>query len=200
VGRIIRSKLDYGLMIFADARYARSDKRKKLPGWIQQYLDASSWNMSIDNVISRARDFLRKIAQPTEPSQELGVTMLLPRHIEALQAQERAKRARLYGTLEEATDSKRDEQRGGEMQMQTQTIAFGQTAGGMPTGGAPDARAMLSADADANRMQISDTRTDAVLANENGSAASAMLASANQTMPALESVAPATDDAMHVER
>ena len=33
VGRVIRSKVDYGLMIFADSRYNRQDKRGKLPKW-----------------------------------------------------------------------------------------------------------------------------------------------------------------------
>ena len=31
VGRILRSKYDYGLMIFADSRYKKSDKKEKLP-------------------------------------------------------------------------------------------------------------------------------------------------------------------------
>lgn len=38
VGRVIRSKTDYGLMILADSRYNRHDKRSKLPKWILQFL------------------------------------------------------------------------------------------------------------------------------------------------------------------
>ena len=38
VGRVIRSKTDYGLMIFADQRFNRVDKRSKLPKWITQYM------------------------------------------------------------------------------------------------------------------------------------------------------------------
>ena len=34
VGRVLRSKYDYGLMIFADKRYKRRDYVKKLPAWI----------------------------------------------------------------------------------------------------------------------------------------------------------------------
>ena len=34
VGRVIRSKTDYGLMIFADSRYNWHEKRSKLPKWI----------------------------------------------------------------------------------------------------------------------------------------------------------------------
>ena len=36
VGRVIRSKTDYGLMIFADSRYNRHDKRSKLPHHFQK--------------------------------------------------------------------------------------------------------------------------------------------------------------------
>lgn len=38
VGRVIRSKADYGLMVFADKRYNSHDKRGKLPGWITTHL------------------------------------------------------------------------------------------------------------------------------------------------------------------
>ena len=93
VGRVIRSKMDYGIMIFADQRFSRSDKRNKLPFWITQYLDKSSLNLSTDRYrsmsyriistiafqfvmimivfvfnrfrsITVAREFLKKIAQP----------------------------------------------------------------------------------------------------------------------------------------
>ena len=35
VGRALRGKTDYGIMIFADKRFSRSDKKGKLPKWIQ---------------------------------------------------------------------------------------------------------------------------------------------------------------------
>ena len=35
VGRALRGKTDYGIMVFADKRFSRSDKRGKLPKWIQ---------------------------------------------------------------------------------------------------------------------------------------------------------------------
>lgn len=35
---VFRSKIDYGLMILADSRYSRYDKRSKLPKWILQFL------------------------------------------------------------------------------------------------------------------------------------------------------------------
>jgi DNA excision repair protein ERCC-2 len=39
LGRVIRNKQDYGLMVFADKRYARLDNTDKLPQWIQERMD-----------------------------------------------------------------------------------------------------------------------------------------------------------------
>ncbi|KAG2697138.1 hypothetical protein I3760_07G091400 [Carya illinoinensis] len=64
VGRVIRSKADYGMMIFADKRYSRHDKRSKLPGWILSHLRDSHLNLSTDMALHIAREFLRKMAQP----------------------------------------------------------------------------------------------------------------------------------------
>jgi DNA excision repair protein ERCC-2 len=36
LGRVIRSKDDWGLMILADKRYSKNDKHTKLPNWIKQ--------------------------------------------------------------------------------------------------------------------------------------------------------------------
>lgn len=51
VGRAIRGKTDYGIMIFADKRFARSDKRSKLPKWIQEHLKDSLCNLSTEEAI-----------------------------------------------------------------------------------------------------------------------------------------------------
>lgn len=79
VGRVIRSKSDYGLMIFADEvpeshaisvlisslqRYSRIDKRRKLPQWITQYIDNAHLSLSTDQAVQVAQDFLKKMAQP----------------------------------------------------------------------------------------------------------------------------------------
>jgi DNA excision repair protein ERCC-2 len=39
VGRAIRGKTDYGIMLFADERYQKTDKRSKLPEWIQKHIE-----------------------------------------------------------------------------------------------------------------------------------------------------------------
>lgn len=64
VGRVIRSKADYGMMIFADKRYSRHDKRSKLPGWILSHLRDAHLNLSTDMALHIAREFLRRMAQP----------------------------------------------------------------------------------------------------------------------------------------
>lgn len=76
VGRVIRSKTDYGLMILADSRYNRTDKRSKLPKWILQFLHEGYLNLSTDTAIQHVRQFLRIMGQPIE--QEALQTVLLP--------------------------------------------------------------------------------------------------------------------------
>ena len=66
VGRVIRSKTDYGLMIFADSRYNRHDKRSKLPKWILQFLTESNLNLSTDMALQHVRQFLRLMGQPVD--------------------------------------------------------------------------------------------------------------------------------------
>jgi DNA excision repair protein ERCC-2 len=64
VGRVIRSKLDYGIMILADYRYAKADKRGKLPEWIQKFLVPSLCNLTVDMATASAREFLLQMSQP----------------------------------------------------------------------------------------------------------------------------------------
>jgi DNA excision repair protein ERCC-2 len=66
VGRVIRSKTDYGLIIFADSRYNRHDKRSKLPKWILQFLGEHYLNLSTDMAISHVKQFLRVMGQPID--------------------------------------------------------------------------------------------------------------------------------------
>ncbi|KAF8006511.1 hypothetical protein BT93_K0720 [Corymbia citriodora subsp. variegata] len=77
VGRVIRSKADYGMMIFADKRYSRHDKRSKLPGWILSHLRDAHLNLSTDMALYIAREFLRKMAQPYDKAGSGGKKTLL---------------------------------------------------------------------------------------------------------------------------
>ncbi|CAN4113655.1 unnamed protein product [Withania somnifera] len=77
VGQVIRSKVDYGMMIFADKIYSRHDKCSKLPGWILSHLRDAHLNLSTDMVVYVAKEFLRKMAQPYDKYGALGKKTLL---------------------------------------------------------------------------------------------------------------------------
>ncbi|CAI2349832.1 unnamed protein product [Caenorhabditis sp. 36 PRJEB53466] len=76
MGRALRSKTDYGLMIFADKRFSRNDKRGKLPRWMQEYLEPASTNLSIDEAAQVAKRWLTLMAQPFTKEDQLGVSLL----------------------------------------------------------------------------------------------------------------------------
>ena len=77
VGRVIRSKTDYGLMILADSRYNRPEKRSKLPKWIVQFLSDAFLNLSTDMAIQHARQFLRLMGQPIDQTALQSVLLTL---------------------------------------------------------------------------------------------------------------------------
>mmetsp|Transcript_21455 Transcript_21455/g.46613 ORF Transcript_21455/g.46613 Transcript_21455/m.46613 type:complete len:871 (-) Transcript_21455:228-2840(-) len=83
VGRVIRSKVDYGLMIFADARYNRHDKRSKLPKWILQFLGDGQLNLSTDTAIGQVKHFLRIMAQPVD-QESLKQVLLTVEEVQSL--------------------------------------------------------------------------------------------------------------------
>ncbi|CAN1232106.1 hypothetical protein LINGRAPRIM_LOCUS1610 [Linum grandiflorum] len=65
------------MMIFADKRYSRHDKRSKLPGWILSHLCDANLNLSTDMALHIAREFLRKMAQPYDKTGASGRKTLL---------------------------------------------------------------------------------------------------------------------------
>ncbi|XP_076100615.1 general transcription and DNA repair factor IIH helicase subunit XPD-like [Mytilus galloprovincialis] len=89
VGRAIRGKTDYGIMAFADKRFARADKRGKLPRWIQEHLKDELCNLSVDEAIQVSKRFLRRMAQPFTREDQLGVSLLT---VEQLQSEETKKK------------------------------------------------------------------------------------------------------------
>ena len=70
IGRGIRGKSDYSVIVLADSRYARMDKLKKLPGWLQQHLTGGTTDLSTDEALAVAKQFLREAAQPFELGKE----------------------------------------------------------------------------------------------------------------------------------
>ena len=65
-GRVIRSKTDYGVLIFADSRFHRTDKRTKLPQWILGFLGESQQDLTTDSAVAQIKSFLRQTGQPVD--------------------------------------------------------------------------------------------------------------------------------------
>ncbi|PXF42810.1 DNA repair helicase XPD [Gracilariopsis chorda] len=63
-GRVIRNKNDYGVVIFADKRYVRADKKNKLPQWILELMPDSQVDLDTQAALSVTRMYVREMAQP----------------------------------------------------------------------------------------------------------------------------------------
>lgn len=75
LGRVLRGKQDYGLMILADKRYSRQEKRNKLPRWISQSILDANVNLSTDMAIQLAKHFFRQMAQPQSQQDQIGFSL-----------------------------------------------------------------------------------------------------------------------------
>lgn len=73
LGRVLRGKDDYGIMVLADRRF--KNKRNQLPKWISQALYEADTNLSTDMALANARKFLRNLAQPSNPKDQEGVSV-----------------------------------------------------------------------------------------------------------------------------
>ncbi|EDO18460.1 hypothetical protein Kpol_1032p54 [Vanderwaltozyma polyspora DSM 70294] len=73
LGRVLRGKDDYGVMVLADRRFSR--RRNQLPKWIAQGLSDADLNLSTDMAIANTKQFLRTMAQPTNPKDQQGVSV-----------------------------------------------------------------------------------------------------------------------------
>lgn len=103
VGRVLRGKTDWGLMVFADKvrlyfennhglthrqRFARADKRAKLPRWINQYITEVASNLSTDMALTLSKLFMRTISQNPNENQT-GVSLWALEDIERAQAKQK---------------------------------------------------------------------------------------------------------------
>ncbi|CAE6447745.1 unnamed protein product [Rhizoctonia solani] len=111
VGRVLRGKTDWGLMIFADKRFARADKRSKLPRWINQYITESASNLSTDMALVQSKLFMRTISQ-SHDIEQTGVSLWTKEDIEAHQAKLRAM-GPVDVEMNEDKDGEEDEYEGG---------------------------------------------------------------------------------------
>jgi DNA excision repair protein ERCC-2 len=62
LGRVLRGKEDYGIMVMADRRFQK--KRTQLPKWIVQALPDAETNLSVDQAIASAKNFLKEMSKP----------------------------------------------------------------------------------------------------------------------------------------
>ncbi|PBK78146.1 DNA repair helicase [Armillaria solidipes] len=89
VGRVLRGKTDWGLMVFADKRFARADKRAKLPRWINQYITDTASNLSTDMALTLSKLFMRTISQNPNENQT-GISLWTLADVEKAQAKQKA--------------------------------------------------------------------------------------------------------------
>lgn len=89
LGRVLRGKDDYGIMVLADRRF--KNKKGQLPKWISQALYDSDTNLSTDMALAAAKKFLRNLAQPSNPKDQEGVSVWNLEQLEAFQKQQKAR-------------------------------------------------------------------------------------------------------------
>jgi DNA excision repair protein ERCC-2 len=64
VGRLLRSKNDYGIVVLADRRYARDNLKSQLPHWIRQFVNQGRIGLTTDEAVQQTTQFLLQMAQP----------------------------------------------------------------------------------------------------------------------------------------
>ena len=72
LGRVLRGKDDYGIMVLADKRFAK--KRAQLPKWISNAMMESDSNMSVDQSVAAAKRFLKIMSKPFPARMQEGVS------------------------------------------------------------------------------------------------------------------------------
>ncbi|KAI2617378.1 hypothetical protein GGR54DRAFT_607486 [Hypoxylon sp. NC1633] len=73
LGRVLRGKDDYGIMVLADRRFQK--KRVQLPKWINQAMQDVDGNLSTDMAVITAKRFLRDMARPFKAKDQEGISM-----------------------------------------------------------------------------------------------------------------------------
>ncbi|GAD98072.1 TFIIH complex helicase Rad3, putative [Paecilomyces variotii No. 5] len=90
LGRVLRGKDDYGVMVLADRRFQK--KRTQLPKWINQAMLESETNLSTDMAAATAKNFLRTMAQPFKAKDQEGISTWsltdLERHLQKQKLEE----------------------------------------------------------------------------------------------------------------
>ncbi|KAJ5833902.1 hypothetical protein N7474_002213 [Penicillium riverlandense] len=93
LGRVLRGKDDYGVMVLADRRFER--KRAQLPKWINQAMLDSETNLSTDMAVANAKNFLRTMAQPFKAKDQEGISTWNLADIERHEAKRKSEEERM---------------------------------------------------------------------------------------------------------
>ncbi|KAF2083344.1 DNA repair helicase [Saccharata proteae CBS 121410] len=84
LGRVLRGKDDYGIMVLADKRFKR--KRNQLPKWINQMMLDSDADLSVEQSAAMARKFLKDMSMNYAPNKQEGVSVWGPEDLRKYQA------------------------------------------------------------------------------------------------------------------
>lgn len=92
LGRVLRGKDDYGIMVLADRRFAK--KRNQLPKWIASALNDSDANLSVDQAAAAAKKFLKQMSMPFPSRMQEGVSTWSPEDLARHQAKMQTEKER----------------------------------------------------------------------------------------------------------
>ncbi|GAB7341120.1 hypothetical protein MBLNU457_7428t1 [Dothideomycetes sp. NU457] len=92
LGRVLRGKDDYGIMVLADRRFGK--KKAQLPKWIGSALMDSDINLSVDQAVAAAKKFLKTMASPFPIKLQEGVSTWGPEDLERHIAKQNAQKNR----------------------------------------------------------------------------------------------------------
>lgn len=70
LSKILSSKSDYSLVLFADKRYQDESFMVNIPNWLRQNISKNQVDRSVDDAIEQAKAFFLKMSQPFKHSQE----------------------------------------------------------------------------------------------------------------------------------
>lgn len=84
-------------------RFARADKRAKLPRWINQYITETASNLSTDMALTLSKLFMRTISQNPNENQT-GISLWTLEDIEKAQAKQKELALQENEVLEDVID------------------------------------------------------------------------------------------------
>lgn len=63
LGRVMRKKTDYGIMILADIRFKKASRYEKLPKWIKKCLNDHCIDMTFEMAFTQCSQFFREMGK-----------------------------------------------------------------------------------------------------------------------------------------